>query len=89
MIKDIIFDISNTANMTQETYRIPAFYLSALINGDYSGLNDAEIGDLNTWLERVQPGSAVCPESEPFFAHSNDVFGFIGADCYDVIFIKQ
>ncbi len=31
-------------------YRIGAHYLSALINGDYSGMSDAESAEFDEWL---------------------------------------
>jgi len=75
--------------MEQNTYRIPAHYVYALINDDYSGLSDADEKELNDWLELVKPGSATCPDGQPFFCHGNDINRNIGADCYDVVFIKQ
>ena len=40
-------------------YRISSHYLCALINGDYSGLDDSEEGLFNEWLDAVniKPGS--------------------------------
>lgn len=37
--------------MNIETYKLPAYWASALINGDYSGLNDAEEKQINNWLD--------------------------------------
>lgn len=74
--------------MEPTTYRIPANYLCALVNDDWSGLNDDDEKELNEWLEKEQPGHACCPDGEPFFTHRNDIQGFIGNDCYDVVFIK-
>lgn len=32
------------------TYTLPAYWASALINGDYSGLEDGEEDEINAWL---------------------------------------
>lgn len=72
--------------MERNTYRIPAHYVSALVNDDYSGLSDADEIELNTWLKNVNPGYATCPDDEPFFSHNNDINNF-GDNCYDVVFI--
>ena len=74
--------------MEQNTYRIPVHYVVALVNGDYSGLDDNEEKELNDWLERIQPGHCCCPDGESFFAHGHDINRNQGADCYDVVFIK-
>ena len=74
--------------MEQNTYRIPAHYVCALVNDDWSGLSDEDEKELKEWLETTEPGSATCPDGETFFAHGNDINRNIGADCYDVIFIK-
>ena len=73
--------------MTQETYRIPDYFLAALINDDYSGLSDQEEKELNTWLKNVNPGHATCPDDESFFSHNNDINN-LGSNCYDVVFIS-
>ena len=73
--------------MPQETFRIPAHFIAPLINADYTSLSDNEEIELNTWLKNVNPGSATCPDGEPFFSHNNDINN-LGGDCYDVVFIN-
>ncbi len=73
--------------MEQNTYRIPAHFVVALINDDYSALSDQDEIELNTWLKNVNPGHATCPDGEPFFSHNNDINN-LGSDCYDVVFIS-
>jgi hypothetical protein len=72
---------------TQTTYRIPAYYASALVNDDWSGLTDEDEKELRGWLETEQPGYCCMPDGDAFFAHSNDI-NRLGSDCYDVTFIK-
>lgn len=74
--------------MQTNTYRLPAAYACALINDDYSGLNDEDEKELNEWLDRIQPGYATMPDGEPFLAHGHDINRNQGADCLDFIFIK-
>lgn len=52
-------------------YVLPAYWASALINGDYSGLDDDDAKMLDAWLKREKPGFAVDAEDE-HFAHRND-----------------
>lgn len=73
--------------MEQNIYRIPAHYVCALVNGDFSALNDEEEKELCEWIDRVQPGHCTIPDDEPFFCHANSI-NSIGDNCYDAIFIK-
>lgn len=60
-------------------YILPSFYASALINNDYSGLEDNGIAELNEWLERVKPGYCVgCVDIG--FKWENEI-NKLGADC--------
>jgi hypothetical protein len=70
--------------MRVETVTFPAFLASALINGDTSGLEGADL----QWLERaeeyVAPGRVVDCSDESFFCHRCDLPGFnLGADCVE------
>jgi len=75
--------------METNTYRLPAHIVPALINDDFTGLEDEEVKDLWDWLEVHKPGHPVCPEGEPFFAYGHDLNPNQGATCYDVVFVKQ
>jgi hypothetical protein len=75
--------------MLQQTYRLPSHFASALINDDWSGLNERDARDLKNWLKRVQPGHATAPDGEPFFAHGHAMNKNEGADCLDFIFLQQ
>jgi hypothetical protein len=42
--------------MKQETYTLPEYWASALINGDYSGMEDSEIGEIEDFISnKIQP----------------------------------
>jgi hypothetical protein len=41
--------------MITTEFAIGQHFLSALINGDYSGLNDKECAQLDDWVAEVQP----------------------------------
>lgn len=51
-------------------YKISEHFASAMINGDYSGLTDAEERELNDWLKSVaEPGAHWhCANSDSEFA---------------------
>lgn len=56
--------------MNITTYRLPAYWASALINGDYSGLTDAEEIQVNEFLASIEPdvlGPCLDCSDEPFF----------------------
>jgi hypothetical protein len=55
-----------------ETYILPAYWASAIINGDTSGLEDSEIKELDDWFELNNQPNIVDCSNEPHFSHSND-----------------
>jgi hypothetical protein len=75
------------------TYQIPVWALSALINGDYSGLSDAEEQALHDfemsmyhefkYHDEACTGLIFSPVGEPYFSHRNDIDG-LGGDVHDV-----
>ena len=70
-----------------DTYTLPAFWAGALINGDYTGLTDAEETEIDQWLsDNVAAGWAVDVSEETFFAYRNDANN-MGADCAEFTFI--
>lgn len=75
--------------MEQITYRLPAEYVCALVNDDYSGLSDEDEKELNEWIERVKPGHCCAPDGEPFLANGHAINRYQMADCYDVVFINN
>jgi len=75
------------------TYQIPVWALSALINGDYSGLSDAEEEALDDFWSNMYDefkyhdekptGLVFNPVGEPYFSHRNFIDG-LGGNVYDV-----
>jgi hypothetical protein len=68
-------------------YTLPSYWNSALINGDYSGLEDYEIVQIEALIEDVidEVGHAMfldCTE-EPCFLKYHDAmkYGVLAADC--------
>jgi hypothetical protein len=57
--------------MKTESYILPEFWASALINGDFSGYTDEEIDEISRFLNKVT-GSAVSVSDEPYFSRYND-----------------
>ena len=72
-------------------YAFPSYALSALINGDYSGLEKEDESALNAFLERekgidvwdIKNDEETGESCEPYFS-SNPEFG-LACDCVDVI----
>ena len=78
--------------MTIYEYTIPVHFASAIINGDYTGLNDSEEKELNSWLEarqneHVGQGHWCLKdfEQEPYFSWTNDI-NDLGSDVLDFEF---
>jgi hypothetical protein len=66
-------------------YTIAGHYLTAIVNGDYSGLSDEEENDLNRFLSEannLDNATWDLPEDEPHFAIC-EICG-LHADCYTV-----
>jgi hypothetical protein len=80
-----------------ETYLIPTWSLSYLINGDGSGLEDSDIEMVDNWINQTMKRNnyksftAVCPDdvdNEKGFYHSNDMHN-LGDDCVNIEFITN
>lgn len=65
--------------------RIPVWALCALINADYSGLEDEDIMLIDSWLKQTGYTLVCCPddEEEQYFA-SHPAFGLASdvIDCW-------
>ena len=79
--------------MKKETYTIPEYAIPYLVNGDKDNLTDAEISEIQRFLSDVNPNRKhviIGHISENSYFHwRNDIFGLIGANCYDVEIITQ
>jgi len=61
-------------------YLLPAHWASALINGDYSGLDYKEADELDAWVRFAKPGYCVGCSDEAEFCGRNDATN-LGGDC--------
>lgn len=68
-------------------YKIAVYFLTAIINGDTSGLEDGEEAMLDAFLQSVGVGVWDCDSSEPQFAQ-DEVTGLWG-DCVEVKFYED
>lgn len=69
-------------------YTIGSHFLSALINGDETGLSDEEIAELAEFLETLPPnGHWDCSDTETHFARC-EITGMRG-DCSDVLYLYR
>ncbi len=66
---------------TIEVFTLPAYWGSALINDDWSGLDAQETASLTHWLRRRGYAASDCltVEDETYFAWSNDATSLGGA----------
>lgn len=69
-----------------ETYTLPEYWASALVNNDYSGMDAEEVLEIQEFLEGVAPSYPVSCSEEPFFQWSNDA-NSLGANCLEYTFL--
>lgn len=61
--------------MKTEIYTAPAEWASALVNGDYSGLDAAETAACREWLAGIAPARVVGAAGEPRFTWHFRLYG--------------
>ena len=62
-------------------YTLPVYWASYLVNNDPSGLEDSEIAEADSFIDREKPGFCV-DVSEPWFSHTNDANNLGGDVAY-------
>ena len=69
------------------TYQIPTFAVAAIVNDDYSGINDDDEKTIKAFLDSFNNGFiADWDVSTPYFSPQNDIFGCLGGDVVDIKF---
>lgn len=69
------------------TYILPAYWASVLINMDASGTSKEDQQAIKEFLETEKPGSCAGCSNESWFAHTNDANN-IGGDVMEYTFHK-
>ena len=80
------------------TFKLPDFWGSALVNGDYSGLDDDDEKELdafiNYWNQHLYMNTAYVPsddnaviESHFMKDHDASSFGVLACDCWEYQFV--
>lgn len=62
-------------------YDVCTHYLSAIINGDYSGLEDNDEKDLNEFLDRLPKGATIDIQADSHNEFTRDEVTGLHADC--------
>ena len=81
-----------TTNLQFEHFELPAFWASALINNDYSGLEDSDRVELDqfvSWMKKEYGRClAVSCNDEPSFTSWHDArrFGVMACDVLEYVF---
>jgi hypothetical protein len=70
--------------MDSYEYTVAEHWLSAIVNGDYSGLTDSEESDLNAWLEANQEAGAHW-DTDGYIRFDRDEISDLMADCVSLI----
>jgi hypothetical protein len=73
-----------TKRIKTETYHLPSYWASALINADESGLTDQEQSDINKWVADTKPGYCVGCSEDSYFGQFNG----LGCELLDFYFHK-
>jgi hypothetical protein len=76
--------------MKTEKFILPAFWACALINNDFSGMDEFEIDGIDLWLGHASAdgyGFCVDVSTEEFFCSKHDASGYVLAcDCLEFTF---
>lgn len=74
---------------SNEILILPEFWAPAIINRDYSGMEEEDIKELNAFLEKITPDFGYCAgcSEEAWFQHSNDA-GTLACNVLEYYFIK-
>ena len=77
----------------KEIYIIPEFAIPYLVNGDKDILTETEILEIDRFLSVINPNRKYVVighiSEDSFFHWRNDIFGLVGATCYDVEIITH
>lgn len=65
-------------------YTVAEYWLPAIIDGDYSGLTDNEIQDIDAWLEANQERSTHW-DTDGYIHFSRDEVSGLMADCVQLV----
>lgn len=70
------------------TYTLPAHWASALINADFTGLDEADADQLDALHSGEQLGHCLSCSDEPFFCTYHDArsYGVLACDCLEFTF---
>lgn len=68
-------------------YRLPIYWACALINGDYSGLSEEEIQEIDAFLKKAEGYPVDVDLKTQGFYRCNDA-GTLPGECADFIFHK-
>jgi hypothetical protein len=68
-----------------ETFTLPAYWASALINGDRSGMSDEDEQEMDAWLAQSETKGCIGCSDEQWFAWRNDA-NTMGGDVMDYTF---
>jgi len=74
--------------MNFETYKLPVYWASYLINGDASGLADGEQEQIDAWCAETGVGLCVgCDDDIDEFCHRHDARDYaLAGDCCNFTF---
>lgn len=80
--------------MKTKTFTLPAFWACAVVNGDFSGLEDREANEIEAWLSAANTqGYGLCVDvsNQSFFCKWHDAKAYdLSYECLEYTFeVKQ
>jgi hypothetical protein len=71
----------------EQTYMLPEFWASAILNDDLSGMSDEDVEQFNAWMKKFKPGYCVAVLEDPEFLRYHDARGYVLAcNCIEFTF---
>lgn len=79
------------AGIPTETYLLPSYWASALVNNDTSGTEPLELAVINSWLASTKPGRCVDADvaNAGFHWHGDDTNERVGCDRCEFTFAPE
>ncbi len=73
---------------SMQTYILPARWASAIVNNDWTGLDEEDTAVLRKWLDNNRPGSCLSCSESSFFMKTHDAMNEspFAADCLEFVF---
>jgi hypothetical protein len=71
----------------EQTYMLPEFWASAIVNDDLSGMSNEDAEQFNAWMKKFRPGYCAEVSEDSEFRRYHDAKGYVLAcNCLEFTF---